>query len=139
MGQVQLEVSEETAKATIDPMALGVRHMEIEAIRRELQAEQGKLAAGIQNVLTPAQKTQVQALQQAMQLQSVVCEAQAVNLLGEVRLNSGRNLANPFYGSVFPATRWFDTGAFLPLPVPCGADARTGSSINFIRDPQPSP
>jgi hypothetical protein len=46
-----------------------------------------------------------------------------VNLLGEVRLNSGRNLANPFYGSLFPVTRWFDTVAFPPPPVPCGERA----------------
>jgi hypothetical protein len=133
MAQVQLELAEETAKAAIDPMALGVRHLELEAIRRALQAEQDRIAAAIQNVLTPAQKTKVQALQQAVQLQFVACEAQSVNLLGQIP--SIQINANPFYGTVIPATRWFDTSAFRLPAVACGTGLRTGSFSNAIPPP----
>jgi len=81
MAQVQLELAQETAKPTLDAMALGVRHLELEAIRRELQAQQQKVYTEIQNVLTAAQKTKVQALIDAMRLQPVICDAQAQSIL----------------------------------------------------------
>ncbi len=134
-AQVHLELSQESAKPTLDPMALGVRYVELEAIRREIESEQNRIAADIQNVLTPAQRTKVQALQQAMQLQSVICEAQAVNLLSQAQPVPALNRV-PFPGNLIPASRWFDTNAFLlPAPV-CAVGIRTGS---FTGLPVPAP
>ena len=131
-SQVQLELSQETAKPTLDPMALGVRYVELEAIRRDIEADQNKTAASIQNVLTAAQKTKVQALQQAMQLQSVICEAQSVNVLRPVQ--SGLPIATPIPANRISGSRWFDSAAFLLPSVGCGAGIRTG-----ILTPTPLP
>jgi hypothetical protein len=81
MAQVQIELAQETAKPMLDAMALGVRHLELEAIRREIQAQQQKTYTEIQNVLTAAQKTKVQALIEAMRLQGVICDAQTQGII----------------------------------------------------------
>ena len=87
--QVQAELAQETAKQTPDPMALGLRYVELEAIRRELQAEQQKTATAVQTLLT-AQKTKVAALQQALLLYPTACSAVDENVL-QPTLLSGRN------------------------------------------------
>jgi hypothetical protein len=124
-GQVQFELSQEMAKPTLDPMALGVRYEELEAIRREIEADGNRTAANIQNVLTTAQKTKVAALQQAMQLQSVICEAQSVNVLRPV-VSMGLPISTAVPANRISATRWFDTAAFLLPGVACGSGIRTG-------------
>jgi hypothetical protein len=89
MSQVQIELSQEMAKTTLDPMALGVRYVELEAIRREMRAQQEKTYLDVQQVLTAAQKTRLQALVEAMRLQPVACEAQGMNLLPAPTFPSG--------------------------------------------------
>ncbi len=122
--QVQAELSLEMAKPTLDPMSLGVRYVELEAIRREIEADQTRTAANIQNVLNAAQKTKVQALRQAMQLQPVICEAQLVNVL-----KPAPQILTPLPGNRIPATRWFDTSAFLLPSLVCGAGIRAGGFV----------
>ncbi|MFN3326156.1 MAG: hypothetical protein ACK5AZ_21875 [Bryobacteraceae bacterium] len=41
-GQVHRELAEERAKEIPDPLALGLRHLELEAIRREIERERSK-------------------------------------------------------------------------------------------------
>jgi hypothetical protein len=79
--QVQSEIAQETAKPTLDAMALGIRYLELEAIRRDIAADNEKTQAEIEKVLNDAQKTKVQALVAAMRLQGVICEAQSQNIL----------------------------------------------------------
>src|SRR5690348_6528657 len=79
--QVQAELAQETSKQTPDPMAIGLRYVELEAIRRELQAEQQKAATTVQSVLTTPQKAKVAVLQQALQLYPTACSAVEQNLL----------------------------------------------------------
>jgi hypothetical protein len=137
-AQVQLELAQETVKTTIDPMALGLRHMELEAIRRELQAQEEKATAAIQNVLTPAQKTKLQALQQAMRLQPVICEAQAINLLSaQTQSIPNQVIPIPFPGNMMPMPR-LDAGAFLFPSVTCGLSNRMGSLSGVILNPLPA-
>jgi hypothetical protein len=100
--QVQMELAQETAKQTPDPMAMGLRYVELEAIRRELQAEQQKTATAVQNLLTAPQKTKVAALQQAFQLYPTACSAIDQNVLQPPALLSGRNM---FPGNIIPANR----------------------------------
>jgi hypothetical protein len=131
MAQVQIELAQETAKTNLDPMALGVRHLELEAIRREIQAQQQKTFTEIQNVLTAAQKTKVQALIEAMRLQSVICDAQAQNIIPP---------AVP--GNIIPANRvvpgpTLGIASFLlggtGLPgVGCTPGFRTGNFFTFL-------
>jgi hypothetical protein len=90
--QVQIELGEETAKQTPDPMAMGLRYVELEAIRRELQAEQEKTVAAVQKVLTAPQKTKLSVLQQAFLLYGTACSAVDQNLFQpRPTLLSGRN------------------------------------------------
>jgi len=132
MAQVQFELAQETAKQNLDAMALGVRHLELEAIRREMQAQQAKTFAEVQNVLTAAQKTKAQALLEAMRLQGLVCDAQAQNIIplalpgnrvpvGGPLPDSGQGFASFLLGVPqigFGCPAGFRTGqlSFLPAP-----------------------
>lgn len=80
---LQFEISAEISNATIDPMALGLRHREIELIRREVEAERAKTRTEVQAVLTAAQRTKLATLDQALRLQSTACSAVSQNLLVE--------------------------------------------------------
>lgn len=127
--QVEMELAQERAKTTIDPMALGVRYLELEGIRREILSEQQKTSAQIQNVLTPPQKTKLQTLQQALRLQSTICEAQSVNLLDQVA-------PNPFLGNILPS---LGTNPFLFPGSACGFGIRSGGFGDIIFNPTPAP
>jgi hypothetical protein len=117
-AQVQSEIAEETARPALDPMALGLRYLELEAIRREIATEETRTRTTVQAILTDAQKTKVQALEDAMKLQPLICDAQSARILappaflsvvtGSIlpfpSLLSGRNLLNAFppgYGCAF--------------------------------------
>jgi len=99
-AQVQRELFEETSKPVVDPLALGIRHLELEAIRRELTAEQNKTAAAVQQLLTLPQKAKLEVLQQAIRLQGVICEAQTVNLLAGQQV-PGQVVRAPFPGGLY--------------------------------------
>jgi hypothetical protein len=123
--QVQAELAQETAKQTPDPMALGLRYVELEAIRRELQAEQQKTATAMQNVLTAPQKAKVAALQQALLLYPTACSAIEQNIL---------QTAAPVPTNIIPVNRIDTTGLFasflLGLPTSnCTSGLRAGSFI----------
>lgn len=81
-----------------------------------------------QNVLTPAQKTKLQTLRQALQLQPVICEAQAVNLLSQ-SANLMQGISTPLPGNVMPASRWFNTSSFLLGAPACGASFSFGGLL----------
>lgn len=81
MAQVQREIAEETSKSPLDPMALGLRYAELEAIRRELRDEEAKVTPLVLTVLNDAQKAKLKTLEDAMKLQPLICEAQALKLI----------------------------------------------------------
>jgi hypothetical protein len=81
MSQVQQEIREETAKTDLDPMALGVRYAELEAIRRELSDLQKQLRQNLAATLNDAQRAKLKALDDAMKLQPLIAAAQCENLL----------------------------------------------------------
>lgn len=82
-AQVQSELAQETTKSTPDAMALGLRYVELESIRRETDAERQKTMEGVQAVLTAPQKTRIAALQEVLRTYSLACEAVSANLLVE--------------------------------------------------------
>ncbi|HYI95943.1 MAG TPA: hypothetical protein VEX68_20545 [Bryobacteraceae bacterium] len=94
--QVQMELAQETAKQTVDPMALGLRHAELEVIQREIAAEQKKTATAVQSLLTAPQKAKLATLQQALQLYSLACTAVDQNVL---------DAPMAFAGNIIPANR----------------------------------
>ena len=79
--QVQSELSEETARTSLDPMALGMRYVELEAIRREIDAERKRTVDEVQAVLTPAQRTKISALQEVLRNVGLACDAVNHNLM----------------------------------------------------------
>jgi hypothetical protein len=101
--QVQAEISEELRKETLDPGAIGIRYAEIEAIRRDLEAQLKKTRQQAQAQLTDAQKAKVKVLEDARKLQTMIGQAECTNLL------------DPLQGNVIPAAR---ISAFLVGFVP---------------------
>ena len=80
-GQVQGEIAEETAKESLNPMALGVRYVEVETICREMRAQAAVSLKKNVDSLTAPQKAKLQVLQDAIKLAPVISEAQSGNLL----------------------------------------------------------
>lgn len=84
--QVQAEIAAETRKETLDPMALGLRYMELELIRREIRAAEDKLRTDLRKALTAEQNAKLDALQKALELLPLYQQAAAVHLLAPAPL-----------------------------------------------------
>lgn len=80
-AQVNLELTQEYQRPSIDPMALGLRYLELSSIQRELTEEQAKITTDVRAVLTDQQRQKLVALEEVNKLQNTVCEAQQVGLL----------------------------------------------------------
>lgn len=119
--QVRIEIAQETRRDALDATALGLRYLELEVIRREVEAEQRKVVAAVQALLTEPQKTKVAALRQVLSDYGTACAAVAANVVPAPE-------ALPASGA-----RWFDTSQFTTitgailgsLPVTCGAAVPT--------------
>jgi hypothetical protein len=106
-AQVQREIADETSRPALDPMALGLRYLELEGIRREIATEERRARTTVQAILTGAQKTKVKALEDAMKLQPLICDAQSVRILGGfASFVLGAIISEvPFPANVIPANR----------------------------------
>ena len=126
--QVQADLQQEIAKSPLDPMGVGLRYVELEVIRREIEAMRRTTFNDVQNVLTAAQKTKLQALADIIRMYPVACEAVSSNLLGapaQVAVPAG----SPMPGNIVPSYASFllgvpacggltftRTGDFMPVP-----------------------
>lgn len=128
--QVQVELEQEMTKQAPDPMALGLRHVELEAIRRELQAEQQKTVNAVQNVLTASQKAKLATLQQALQLYSTACSAVDQNVLTPLPVPGiilPTNRIDPAQGSpLFPVEAYLLPGRLTLNPACAGVAGAIG-------------
>ena len=79
--QVNSEINQETAKPSIDAMALGVRYLELEVICRELREASAAIPKNNLALLTDAQKVKLKLLEDAMNLAPTISQAQALQLL----------------------------------------------------------
>lgn len=79
--QVRTEIAEWTAKEPIDPMQLGIRYAEIEAICRHLKTEQENLRKKNVELLTVEQRAKLRVLEEAEKLLPVISEAHQASLL----------------------------------------------------------
>ncbi|MBI5084912.1 MAG: hypothetical protein HZB13_10000 [Acidobacteria bacterium] len=79
--QVNVEISAETQRDVVDPMALGARYAELEAICREARDTEKKTQESARKVLNAAQNAKVQVLEQAYALLPVIAEADAAHLM----------------------------------------------------------
>jgi len=127
IATVQREIAEETARSPLDPMALGVRYAEIEAICREVREREATLQTSKVNQLTDAQKIKLKALEDAWKLMPTISEAQSAGLLSgsgvvprlvipSSRIVAGVSVISSPVTSVSGcySTGWIDTGTFLP-------------------------
>jgi len=107
VSQVQGEIADETAKSPLDPMGLGLRYAEIEAIRRQLVEEQAKLRNAIRAVLNDPQRARLKALEDIAKLLPIYGEAVSVNLIeGFGGFAPGARVG------VFFGDRWIDSSSF---------------------------
>jgi hypothetical protein len=79
--QVQAELAIESAKPELDELGLGLRLVEIETIRREIEQSQKDLATAIQEKLTRAQLAKLQTIEAARVLAQLDAAAQAEGFL----------------------------------------------------------
>lgn len=82
LTQIARELTIERLSPTPDPMALGVRHVEIATICRESSDRLATFRQALRNVLNPDQQTRLTQLEAAMASLPSISEGQAVRLLG---------------------------------------------------------
>ena len=75
------QIAAETAKPVLDPAAIGAAYVAIEHARREEQSARTDALTGISQVLTPAQRSKLQALRDALNLQPLVTAAVQSNFV----------------------------------------------------------
>ncbi len=91
ISDLQSEIDDETRKDQPDAMALGIRYVEIESIRRDMAAQLTAFPDKLRASLDDAQRSKLNALNDARNLQPVIDDAQCENLLDA-------GVANPFFG-----------------------------------------
>jgi hypothetical protein len=79
--QVEQEIVLEREKPVLDAMALGLRYVELEVMRREVAGERKKTVAAVRALLTEAQRAKVAVLEQALRDYDTACAAAGWNLL----------------------------------------------------------
>lgn len=97
IDQVQWEIAQLKREEVLDPMAFGLRYVEIEAIFRQLRAERERLREDLRAGLSDDQNTRLDALEQAMSLEPVYKQAVGVGLLEGLGpwINSSTFLRDP--------------------------------------------
>lgn len=80
-AQVEEELREATLAEVVDPMALGVRYLELEAICRESRDTDRKYHEQARKLMTADQMMRLAALEQAYRLLPVIAEADAAKLM----------------------------------------------------------
>ena len=78
---IESEIVDETRKPKPDAMALGLRYLDLEMLRRDLTAEQSRTVEAVQAVLTAAQKQKLATLEAVLQLETTAWSATRHNLL----------------------------------------------------------
>jgi len=89
-AQVERELAEENAREVVDPLALGLRHVELEAICREMRTAYEANFTKNQTVLTDAQKTKLRALDAMAVTARLASAASSENLLDAATGGFGR-------------------------------------------------
>ena len=119
---VQFEIGQETQRTTLDPMAIGVRYLELESIRRELETEAKKTTTEIQALLTPAQRAKLNMLEEVLRQQNTACAAVSWNLMPQPAPQT--SLGSFLLGGSFSVGQPFQTG--------CANQLRVGSIIGVF-------
>jgi hypothetical protein len=102
---VQQELAEQMLRDPLDPTAIGLRHVELESIRRETEAEQTKTTFAIRALLTPVQRARLEDLSQVLRQHSLACLALGLNLISPLPLRPRLTVGGFLPGSLL----WFPT------------------------------
>lgn len=119
---VRTELTQETAKETLDPMALGLRYLELEAIHRALVSENAAAVKKVQALMTPEQIAKLNALNEALKLYPTACNA----ALGQYLIDPNRGGTPAFVDGVYG----------LVYPAPCGAMSGNRVPVVNVKSPQ---
>jgi hypothetical protein len=111
---MEKQIAMETARSPLDPMALGVRYVAVEMIRREIQEEETAWMAANLRLLTEGQRGRLAELERQMNLADVGDEARALQVLAPDC--TGRYFVTPFLGQVGGLDTWCDASTFVPVP-----------------------
>lgn len=111
---VQGELTKETARSPLEPMALGVRYAELEMMRREVEERGLALVAAHVASLTEAQRGQLGELERQMRLARIGDEARVLQVLAPDC--TARVFASFLLGQVGGAGSWCETYSFVALP-----------------------
>ena len=105
-AQVEREIRQVTLAEVIDPLALGVRYAELEAICRESRDAERRVREQARKVLNAQQTARLASLEQAYRLLPVIAEADSAHLLDAPL--PGLNLAavNPALPRAYPGCRF---------------------------------
>ena len=126
MAQVQSEIAEELNKDPLDPMSIGVRYAEIEAIRRGLDAESKRMRVAIRAVLTDPQKVKLKTLEDASKLGSTISSAVCFGFLDPT------SYAMPRLGASF-------TNVLIGMPISSYVGAYSGCGFPTLLTFNPGP
>ena len=96
MTQVRSEISVETGKEVLDPMALGLRYVEIEAICRQIGEHEEQARKDNAAALTEPQRAKLKTLDDAAKLFPLISEAQSAYLLPGPRVFATVSAADRF-------------------------------------------
>ena len=111
MFEVQREISVETARQPLDPVALGLRYAEVETIRRVIAERSAKLVPDNIAVLTDLQKMKLKALEEAMRLaETAGSEARGIRLVPDFCGDFGVAFAVPGDFASFLIGDYFSCG-----------------------------
>ena len=130
--QLQLEIRAETGKPTPDPMALGIRYLQIENLCRDISRQSSAIVKMKTDMLTDAQKAKLKTLDDAAKLAPVISLAQNANLLPPSP--QGLTIYDPL--TVVPVIR---TGDFTSLITPANGCATLNGSFSQLISPAQKP
>lgn len=108
VAEVERELAQETNAKVPDPVSLGVRYAELEAICREARDHDNQTIEGARKLLTAPQLTKLQSLEAAYALLPVIAEADSAGLMRAPVM--GRMLGNATVGDVAQLIGTISTG-----------------------------
>lgn len=123
VAQVERELREVTLAPSLDPYALGVRYLELEAICREARDTEARIRERARKLLNDAQRTRLGALEQAYRLLPEIAEGDAFHLIYAPLPGLNLSLVGPQAPRGYPGCRY-----------PAGV--RTASSTQAAMDPE---
>jgi hypothetical protein len=97
---VNREIEAELRKSPLDPMAIGLRYVELATIQREIGQVDRQFRTDLRALLTDAQKEKLKPLEEALRLQSLANQAVCqgfIEPLPVVRIG-----CTPFAGNIIP-------------------------------------